>query len=146
MLIINSPQGKLHQFFDEIIDIPNCERKTKAYIVNIFSDINIKNDFSKNSITLLYNDAIQNYNFERFQTIGDWLLLTKCMFPESLNGASAEFYDAIAKNSYYRCYVILNRKWLIFEELADSFSTYTQNIKLSLSNSAKNSAKRFRLF
>ncbi len=125
-------KGNLYDFFNETIELPTCEEKTKAYIVSIFSDIASSGDLSKESVTLLYNKALENYSFETFRNIGDWLFFAKCMFPASLNGASPEYYNAIASSSYYKCYVIMKRQWLIFEELADQFGPFTSKVKRAL--------------
>ena len=130
--IINN-KCDLFNFFDKNINIPKCDAKTRAYIVSIFSDLNPEKDLSKESVTLLYNKALSNYNFELFKDIGDWLFVAKSLFPDALSGASPKYYSAIAQSSYYKCYIIMNRQWLIFEELADKFNFYTENIKLDSS-------------
>lgn len=139
-------KDNLHDLFDEIIDIPTCEKKTKAYIVSIFSDINSNKDLSKDSITLLYNKALEEYSFEIFQNIGDWLFFTKSMFPKALKHASMEYYNAIASSSYYKCYIIMNRQWLIFEELADQFNSFTRMANQSLCNSSERRFSLYRFF
>ncbi|KKN67648.1 hypothetical protein LCGC14_0459070 [marine sediment metagenome] len=129
-------KGNLFDFFNETIKkLPNCEEKTRSYIISIFSDATAKDDLSKESVTLLYNKALKNYSFNNFRQIGDWLFLSKCLFPESLKNASSDYYNAIAQNSYYKCYTIMNKEWLIFEELADQFGSFTINVKKSLYSS-----------
>jgi hypothetical protein len=130
-------EKNLYDFFKKMIKLPNCENKTKTYIISIFSDINNQEDLSQESITLLYNRALETYSFNNFRQIGDWLFLTKCLFPQSLNGASPEYYTAIAQSSYYKCYIIMRREWKIFEELADQFRPLTIKI-----NKCLNSSKR----
>jgi hypothetical protein len=134
-------KGSLYDFFNEAIQLPNCEEKTRSYIISIFSDITAKEDLSKESVTLLYNKALENYSFNNFQQLADWLFLTKCMFPGSLNGASQEYYNAIAQSAYYRCYTIMNKEWLIFEELADQFGPFTTSVNRSLRRSSKNTSR-----
>lgn len=125
-------KGNLYDFFNEVIQLPNCEEKTRAYIISIFSDITAGDDLSKESVTLLYNKALENYSFNNFRQIGDWLFLSKCMFPKSLKHASSNYYNAVAQNSYYKCYAIMNKEWLIFEELADQFGPFTASVSESL--------------
>jgi hypothetical protein len=127
----------LYNFFDDTIDI-NCNEVTRSYIVSIFVDIKISDDFSTKSITLLYNQAIENYDFETFRKLGDWLFFAKSMYPKSLNSASPEYYNAIAQCSYYTCYRILHGQWLLYEELADEFPRLTADINRSLSRSSDN--------
>ena len=122
----------LFDFFNEIINIPNCEEKTRCYIISIFPDIKIKDDLSNKSVTLLYNNAIQNYSFEEFRKIADWLFIAKSIYPDSLNGASKSYYNSIAQTAYHKCYIIMNKQWLIFEELADQFEPYTNSVRRSL--------------
>jgi len=138
-------KNNLPDLFDEMIKLPTCEKKTKAYIISIFSDINNNKDLSKDSITLLYNKALESYSFSIFQNIGDWLFFTKSMFPKSLKNASIEYYNAIASSSYYKCYIIMNRQWLIFEELADQFNSFTKMVNESLRNSSKDRFSFYRL-
>lgn len=125
-------KGNLYDFFNEVIHLPNCEEKTRSYIISIFSNVAAGDDLSKESVTLLYNKALENYSFNNFRQIADWLFLSKCMFPKSLKNASLNYYNAIARNSYYRCYTIMNKEWLIFEELADQFDPFTTSVSESL--------------
>ena len=94
-------KGNVYDFFNEAIQLPNCKEKTRSYIISIFSDVTVGDDLSKESVTLLYNKALENYSFNNFRQIADWLFFSKCMFPGSLNGASPEYYNAIAQSSYY---------------------------------------------
>ena len=132
-------EKNLHDFFNQTIKLPKCEEKTKAYIVSIFSDINNQEDLSQESITLLYNRALETYSFNNFRQIGDWLFLTKCLFPQTLNGASPEYYSAVAQSAYYKCYIIMRREWKVFEELADQFQPLTVNIRKNLRAASKGS-------
>lgn len=126
----------LDEFFSRKIQtIPNCNQNTKSYITSIF--VNPKDDLSNQSITLVYAQAIANYRFDLFQKIGDWLLFVKSMYPQSLNGASSEYYDTLAQCSYYKCYRIVNRQWPIFEELADTFPYLVNYMQNNLLNSSE---------
>lgn len=125
-------KGNVYSFFNEVIQLPNCEEKTRSYIISIFSDVAVRDDLSKESVTLLYNKALENYSFNNFRKIADWLFLAKCMFPKSLKGASSDYYNSIAQNSYYKCFAIMNKEWLIFEELADRFEPLTTSVNKSL--------------
>ena len=131
-LIQTVNRNGLPEFFDEFLHIPDCNEKTKSYIISVFTDITSENDFSNQSVTLLYATAHEKISFNEFKNIGDWLFLTKSLFPDSLQGASPAYYNAIAQSSYYKCYLLLNRQWLLFEELADQFPVYTQTIHAAL--------------
>lgn len=124
-------ENNLNIYFSKKINLNEYRKETSAYIVNVFSDP-IKN-LSKHSITIYYANAVANYRFDMFQNLGDWLLFTRTMFPEFLNGASIEYYDSVAQCSYYRCYKILDKKWILYEELADSFPNIIKKLQILIS-------------
>jgi len=131
-LLIYSDKSELGKFFDRKIDIPNCPRFTKAYIVDLFIRyIDAESDLSNHSLTLLYKEAIDSCSFDKLQNIGDWLMFTKSLYPDSLTGASIEYYETLARSAYYKCYVMLRRQWVVYEELADQFPYFTEAINQS---------------
>lgn len=121
----------IRNFFDNKISL-SCQKKTQIYIINIFSDITPEDDFSTESLTLVYNQAVQKYEFETFRKLADWLFFTKTLFPQSLKGASSQYYSSLAKISYDRCHRILQGQWLLYEELADQFDALTKECQNSL--------------
>lgn len=128
-------QGGLKDFLDETIKIPDCEEKTRSYIISIFASTSLDRDFTNESLTFALKEAHDSMGFKGFKELGDYLFFTKSMFPESLKGADPDYYDSIARTSYYRCFLLLKRQWLLYEELADQFPKYTQIINESLSAS-----------
>jgi hypothetical protein len=131
-LLIYADKSELGKFFDRKIDIPNCPRFTKAYIVDLFIRyIEAEDDLSNRSLTLLYKEALDSGSFDKLQNIGDWLMFTKSLYPDSLTGASIEYYDTLARSAYYKCYLLLKREWLVYEELADQFPYFTETINQS---------------
>lgn len=121
------------KLFEEITDIPGCNEFTQSYLIDIFNRYISQNvDLSKISLTLLYKEAIEKGKFEALQNIGDWLIYTKSIFPESLKGASLDYYESLGSMSYYKCYLIMKRQWKVYEELADQFSYYTDMIQRSV--------------
>lgn len=110
----------LESFFDKTIHLKNFQESTIAYLVNLFKTAK-KQDYSKDSLTLIYSRAKFEQNFNLFQNLGDWILFTETLYPEHLNKASKEYYEILAQNSYYTCYRMLNRQWRLYEELADTF-------------------------
>ena len=120
-------------FFDDKISL-SCREETQTYITRIFSDITPQDDLSTQSLTLIYNQAIQNYEFETFRMIGDWLFFTKTLFPKSLNGASPQYYSSLARTSYDRCHRILKKQWVLYEELADQFDALTKECRTSITD------------
>lgn len=129
--------SNLYDFFNETIKLSKHNKHIKIYIVNLFSDIAIQEISTQKSITLLYQEALEKYSFNDFRIIADWLFFSRCIFPESLKGTSIEYYDSIAQNSYYKCYLL--SKWVPFENLADEFNNLTQNVKKDLINSFEHS-------
>lgn len=113
---------------NHISNIDTSLEETKAYIYSIFKGfLNSQNDLSKESIVLLYNSAKSNQDFNEFQKLADWIFFTRTNYSESLP-ASTDLYDTIARNSYYKCYIILNKKLTIYEEMADRFSYFIKNL------------------
>lgn len=103
-----------------------CDETVKSYIVSIFSKYKtVYYDLSKDSITIQYGLAKQNNNFEKFQSIADWLFFANALFPESLNAASKDYYYSIGQLSYFNCYRII-RQFTIYEVLADNFASLSE--------------------
>ena len=120
--------------FDDYLsrNINNIEvslKETRAYIYSIFRGVMYADgDLSKQSVTLVYADARESQDFAKFQGLADWIFLVRTSFPQSLR-ASEDYYDTIARCSYYRCYVILDRKWPCFEEMADRLPSLVEKLQ-----------------
>lgn len=109
-------------FFDELLCDLNCQSDTKAYIVSIYGKYKTaKFDLSKDSITLMFAQARTNQDFLTYQNLGDWIFFANTLAPQHLQSASKDYYDTVARLSYYSCYKLINRQWKLFEELADDF-------------------------
>lgn len=123
-------------FFEELLTNLKCQRDTKAYIVSIYGKYkSAEFDMSKDSIALMFAQARNKQDFLTYQNIGDWLFYSRTMYPASLKGASENYYDNIAQLSYYNCYRMLNKKWKLYQQLADEFiplSKMTRNILIKL--------------
>lgn len=120
----------LAEYFAEKINCLNCQEDTKAYIVSIFQKYRTASfDYSKDSVTLLYARAKNTQSFAEFQNIADWIFYSEILFPESLNSASADYYQTVAKMSYFTCYKLIQRKWKCFDELADQYSYIVDKTK-----------------
>lgn len=114
---------------EHIANIDTSLKETRAYIQSIFKGLLYsEHDLSKQSITLVYSEARSVRDFSKLQELADWIFFARTAFPKSLK-ASEEYYDTIARSSYYRCYVILDRKWPCFEELADRFPRFVMQLK-----------------
>jgi hypothetical protein len=120
----------LIDYFQDKLERLNCQETTKAYIVSVFSKPTV--NYSKDSITILYSEAKFSYKFDKFQNLADWILFVKAIYPEHLKDASEDYYNAVAQDSYYKCYMIMNRQLKIFEEIADNFPKITKTLNSEL--------------
>ena len=105
----------------------NVSLPLQSYITSVLSGIGFVHLDS--SVTVAYAEAKFNYQFEGFQQVGDYILFIKSNYPDYLKNASREYYDAVAQSAYYRCYLILNKQWKLYEELADNFPKIIENIR-----------------
>lgn len=115
-------RGNIIHFFEEQLQDLDCHQDTRAYIVGVFGRYRTADfDLSKESITIYFSEARNRHDFSRYQACADWIFLCHTLMPTHLHYASKEYYDTIARLSYYSCYKILNKQWKTFEELADNF-------------------------
>ena len=123
-------------FSNRLKHLKTERRETKVYITNLL-DKYIKSsegDFSNDSITLIFSKAKSEHNFKLYQDIADWLFFAKSFYPEHLNSTSPDLYNNIAQISYYKCYVMIDRQWILFEELSDRFVYLTDVVNDSISD------------
>ncbi len=121
--------------FEPLLSDLNCQRDTKSYIIGIFGKYkNSEFDLSQHSVTLLFAQAREKQNFFVFQNIGDYLLFTNSVFPGHLKDANKDYYDTIARLSYYSCYRLINRQWPLYEELADQYVQIEQQVRQRLNH------------
>lgn len=115
-------------------DLP-CQADTQSYIISIYGKFKTaEHDLSKDSLTLRFAQARNNHNFLGYQNIGDWIFFANTLAPASLNKASKEYYDTLARLSYYSCYKILNREWKLFEELSDNLILLEHQVSKKLNH------------
>jgi hypothetical protein len=126
MLITTS---NLEDFFiQNVKNLPHRE-DTKAYICNTFCKYkNANEDFSKKILTIEYSEAKFSGNFSKYQNLADWIFFIKSIYPNSLNNASEDYYYSLAQICYYKCYLLINKSWLCFEELADQLPTIIKRL------------------
>ena len=126
-------EPNLENYFEKILKDIECRKETRAYIVGIFGNYKSSDlDLSKDSITLLFAQAKEKQDFYGFQKIGDWLFFCNIWAPNHLRFASKDYYNTIARLSYYSCYKLINRQWKLFEELSDRFLILEQEVKNKL--------------
>lgn len=120
-------------FFDDLLIDLECQQATKAYIVSIYGKYKSSQfDLSKDSVTVLFAQARNNQDFLAYQNLGDWIFFANTMAPNHLRFASKDYYDTVARLSYYSCYKLINRQWKLFEELSDNFLVLEQQVKKKL--------------
>ncbi len=120
-------------FFDELLIDLECQSDTKAYIVSIYEKfVTTEFDLSKDSVTLRFAQARSKQDFLTYQNLGDWIFFANTIAPQHLQFASKEYYDTIARLSYYSCYKLINRQWTLFEELADDFLSLEEQVKIRI--------------
>jgi hypothetical protein len=121
-------------FFEDLLDDLECQRDTKAYIISIYGKYKTSQfDLSKDSVTLLFAQARSNQDFLTYQNLGDWIFFSNTLAPDHLKFASKDYYDTVARVSYYSCYRLINRQWKLFEELSDNFLYLENQVKNKLS-------------
>ena len=130
----------LIKYFKPVIDKLTYSAELNAYLFNLLIEIKKSYDFSKDSLTLKYIEAQNQYNFELYQKLGDWILFCQVNMPNHLNNAEEKYYNSLAQNSYYSCYIILKRQWKLFEELADTYPTIVKDLRVSAKRAAFHNA------
>jgi hypothetical protein len=127
--------GNITNFFDELLLDLECQRDTKAYIVSIYGKYkSAEFDLSKDSVTSLFAQARSKHDFLTYQNLGDWIFFANTLAPSHLRFASKDYYDTVARLSYYSCYKLINNQWKLFEELADNFLILEQQVKNRLNS------------
>jgi len=120
----------VNSFFEDLLSDLNCRNDTKAYIISIYGKYRTSSyDLSKDNITLQFSQAKTKQDFSTYQNLGDWIFFVNTIAPQHLNNASKNYYDTIARLSYYSCYRLINREWALFEELADDFLFLEERVK-----------------
>lgn len=130
---MNILHSSLLNFFEENLQDLRCDPATRAYIVSIYVKYKKPEfDLSQDSVSLLFLQAREKRNFLIYQNLGDWIFFCNTIAPSHLKHASKDYYDNIARMSYISCYQIIDRKWKLFEELADNFNQIENEVKSKL--------------
>ena len=117
-------------FFDELLNDLECQRDTRAYIVSIYGKFKTSEfDLSKDSVTIQLAQARSKQDFLSYQNLADWIFFANTMAPSHLKFASKDYYDTVARISYYSCYRLINRQWKLFEELSDNLLVLEDQVK-----------------
>jgi hypothetical protein len=130
MYIINE---NIIDLFDELLSDIVCQDDTKSYIISIYGKYkSSKFDLSKDSVTLMFAQARNKQDFLTYQNLGDWIFFSNTLAPNHLKYASKDYYDTVARLSYYSCYKLINRQWKLFEELSDNYLCLEDQVKNKL--------------
>lgn len=130
---------EFNKLFEEVLSDLPCQSDTKAYIVSIYNKyLTARHDLSKDSITLLFAQARDNHDFLIYQNLGDWIFFQNTIHNKPFKYTSRDYYDTVARLSYYSCYKLINRQWKLFEELSDNF--------IIIEDSAKNRLTKLGIF
>ena len=130
---MNLAHKNITNFFEELLNDLQCQHDTKAYIISIYGKYkSAQFDLSKDSVTILFAQARNNQDFLTYQNLGDWIFFANTLAPNHLHHASKDYYDTLAKLSYYSCYKLIDRQWKLFEELADNFNALESQVKSKL--------------
>jgi len=121
----------LGSFFAEVLSDLDCQDDTRAYIISIFGKYkSAEFDLSNDSITAVFCQARQKHDFSIFRNLGDWLFFSQSVFPEHLDKHSTKDYQTtIARMSFYTCYRMTNKQWVVYEQLADEFNILEHQVK-----------------
>ena|ERR1700748_283192 len=112
----------LEDYFNTKIKNLKCRKDTSAYITNTLC--NYKNsvyDFQNKSLTLEFAEAKFQSSMKKYNELADYILFMEIMFKGALCGASPEYYHGLAQSAYFKCHILMNRSWKLYEELADTF-------------------------
>lgn len=136
----------LLKYFKPTIDKLSYSAELNAYLLNILIEIDHLENLSKDSLTLKYIEARRNYNLKLYQSLGDWILFCQTYFPAHLHNAEEKYYNSLAQSSYYACYLLLNRQWKLFEELADMYPKVVKDLRVSAKRASFHNAVDDRIF
>lgn len=130
---MNIVHRNITNFFEELLNDLECQCDTKTYIISIYGKYkSAELDLSKSSVTLMFAQARNKHDFFTYQNLADWIFFTNTLAPKHLQHASKDYYDTVAKLSYYSCYKITNKQWKLFEELSDNFAILETQVKNKL--------------
>ncbi len=129
MLLGYKPSNIITDSFDTILDkninIDTEYMETEWYIKSVLKRFQRQNIIEKQSMSIMFLEAVAKHNFSMFQDVGDYTFFVTSIFPESID---LNLYYALGKRSYYECYKRLKPKWVLYEELSDRFDYFAECI------------------
>ncbi len=118
----------LEDYFEERLKNIQIDRNLKAYIISVFRKPQI--DLPSPILILTFAAAKDKQDFLLFQKLGDHVLFTRTFFPK-LTAEEKDYKESIAQISYYNCYKLTNRKFILYEQLADQLGEFVKLLQLS---------------
>jgi len=120
---------KLKDLFRQLTSQIKTEtRELGPYIEGVLSQyIHAQDDYSKDSVTLRFIQAQAQMNFAGYQKLGDWIFFLSSVFPEAAQQHKT-VYSMIGQSCYKKCFILLNKEWVLYEELADNFVPLSNQI------------------
>lgn len=121
----------LNDWFAQRLTSLKYSKDTIAYVVGVLSKYkNQSDDLSDQSIVLLYITACENSDFSTYQKIGDWVLWTSTICPDSIK-ENQEIVQNLGRMSYYACNRII-RSWPVYEDLGNNLEHLAIDVRLRL--------------
>lgn len=110
----------------------SCRPDTRAYITGVLARFRSDQVMVRGeSVVLEFHLAKQRGDFVSFQRIGDWVLWVGSIHPSYID-ENRNVVETIGRLSYHTCHRMMNKKWVLFEELADDLSRITHDVRASL--------------
>jgi hypothetical protein len=122
---------RLEDWFCRSLEGIKVSRDARAYLVSLFSSMrSARNDMSDESIVLAFAAARNTGEFLKFQRIGDYVLWGLSFAPESFE--VPEVAIDLGRLSYYTCWRLTNKQWVVYEELADDLPRLRIELRRSM--------------
>lgn len=122
----------IREWFTDKLQHIDATPNATAYVINVLASMacNSKTiasyDLSSESIVLAYIAAKHLHSFDAYVRIGDWILYRRSTNLIDLHRDDVEV--TMARLSYYTCYRMMGKSWIVYEELADNFVPFTKQV------------------
>ncbi len=126
------------EFFYQVTSEIKAETKeVQPYIHGVLTQyVQHQKGFPNDSVTLLFIQAQDDMSFHRFQSLGDWIFFLSSIFPTAAQKHQT-VYSMVGKTCYSRCHNLLNKKWMVFEELADNFNYFALQVSEQIQKASR---------
>lgn len=125
MLVVSG----LDAWFAERLKDTGLRVETTAYVTGVLSRRRWEAaDMSNESIVQAFQNARSTGGFAAYQRIGDWVLFVSTVMPNAMR-TEQEAIQTIGQLAYLSCYRLINRKWDVYEELADQLPLVARRVR-----------------